>query len=186
MVASSRVALLVDRAKRGETEAFSELVTAHLRAVYLTALSVIGNPSDAEDVAQDAFFVAFERLETCREPERFSGWLLRIVRNRALNHLAARRVRDVSKIEADIAHENDKGDGNDFVLRKRLLEALTYISEVQREIVLLHDLEGWTHAEIADVLDLSESMCRQHLFCARRELRARLTFVASQEFENGK
>ena len=63
----------------------------------------------------------------------------------------------------------------DVVLRGHLLAALATLSSVQREVVLLHDLDGWTHAEIADALGISETNCRQHLFTARRALRAELT-----------
>ena len=59
-------------------------------------------------------------------------------------------------------------------LRRRLLDALETLSVPQREVVLLHDLEGWTHAEIAAALELSEVNCRQHLFTARRALRRQL------------
>jgi RNA polymerase sigma-70 factor (ECF subfamily) len=62
----------------------------------------------------------------------------------------------------------------DVVLRTHLLAALAELPQVQREIVLLHDLDGWTHAELAEALDLSEVNCRQQLFGARRALRAAL------------
>jgi RNA polymerase sigma-70 factor, ECF subfamily len=185
VLASSEVARLVNRVKEGESDAFSSLVAAHLRAAYVTALAVVGRPGDAEDVVQEAFLAAFEHIESCREPRRFPGWLLRIVRNRALNYLAARRVRDVVGIDADRAADRHSDQPADVGLRTQLLDALNVLTPTQREIVLLHDLEGWTHNEIADVLNLSELMCRQHLFTARRTLRARLAQIGSMEFKNG-
>src|SRR5262245_63986837 len=88
---------LVARALRGETAAFDVLVRRHLRAAYAVALAIVREPQEAEDVAQDAMVTAFERLETCREPERFAGWLLQVVRNRALNALERRRVRGAAR-----------------------------------------------------------------------------------------
>ena len=176
--ASTSVAELVTRARRGEASAFDQLVRRHLRAAYAVALAVLGRPSDAEDVAQEAFLVAIERLDQCREPDRFSGWLLEIVRTRALNALARRGRREGPELSDDDAAG---GDPVDVALRARLLEALAALTAVQREVVLLHDLEGWTHAEIAGALGLSEVNCRQHLFTARRALRGGLAALAPAE-----
>src|SRR5262245_40500466 len=84
---------LVRRACRGDGAAYEELVRRHLRAAIAVALAIVGSVADAEDLAQEAFLIAFERIETLREPERFSGFLLQIVRNRARNALDHRRVR---------------------------------------------------------------------------------------------
>jgi RNA polymerase sigma-70 factor (ECF subfamily) len=165
------VAELVRAARRGDAAATEQLIARHLRAAYAVALAVLGRPADAEDVAQDAFLVAIERLDECRDPARFSGWLVQIVRNRALHAVEKRKLRDPVDHEGEIvAHV----PASDVVLRGQLLAALATLTPVQREVVLLHDLDGWTHAEIADALGLSETNCRQHLFSARRALRARL------------
>jgi RNA polymerase sigma-70 factor (ECF subfamily) len=175
MVASD-VAALVTRAKHGDAAAFDQLVRLHLRAAYAVALAVMNRPSDAEDVAQDAFVAALERLDDCREPARFSGWLLAIVRHRALHALERRRHRDpVEDVDRSIAVA-----APDAMLRDRLLAALARLQPAQREVVLLHDLDGWTHAEIAAALGLSEVHCRQHLFTARRALRAELSSLAPE------
>ena len=165
------VAELVKRARKGDPAAFDELVRRHLRAAYAVALAVLGRPADADDVAQDAFMVALEKLDDCRDPARFSGWLVQIVRNRALHALEKRKLRDPSDDVADAPSHAAHGD---VVLRGQLLAALATLSPVQREIVLLHDLDEWTHAEIADALGLTETNCRQHLFTARRALRGAL------------
>lgn len=146
-----------------------------MRAAYAVALAVLGRPADAEDVAQEAFLVAIERLDRCRDPDRFSGWLLEIVRTRALNAVTRRARRsaddEVDEVDAPGAHPGLPGDSG---LRRRLLDALATLTVAQREVVLLHDLEDWTHAEIAEALALSEVNCRQHLFTARRALRRQL------------
>ena len=165
------VAELVRRARQGERAAFAALVRRHLRAAYAVALAVLGRPADAEDVAQDAFLVAFERLASCREPARFSGWLLTIVRHQALNALERRRIRAVTDDDVAAAADPAGSVTGDAVLRRRLLAALARLSPREREVVLLHDLEGWTHGDIAAALEISEVMSRQHLFQARRILR---------------
>ena len=172
------VAELVTRARKGETAAFEQLVRRHLRAAYAVALAVLGRPADADDVAQDSFVAALERLDDCREPARFSGWLLAIVRNRALNALDKRNRRDPSGEVTDLAANLPESDA---VMRRQLLAALATLSVPQREVVLLHDLDDWTHAEIAEALGLSEVNCRQHLFTARRALRTELSSLAPEK-----
>ncbi len=181
-MAESTVAELVRRAKRGETSAFDELARRHLRSAYAVALAVLGRPADADDVAQDAFIAALERIDDCRDPARFSGWLIRIVRNRALNALEKRKVRDADELDDHATHTTSFGD---VALRGHLLKALNNLSSIQREIVLLHDLDGWNHAELAEALGLSEVNCRQHLFTARRALRAELSALAPEEVRHG-
>jgi RNA polymerase sigma-70 factor (ECF subfamily) len=169
-------AILVERARRGEAEAFEALVRRHYRAAYAVALASLGSAMDAEDVCQDSFVRAIERLDGLRRPERFAAWLLQIVRNRARNYHNYRRVRSTTPLEAvstaseeDTARASEQSD-----LQEDLESALSELSEIQREIVLLHDMEGWKHREIAERLDMSEGMSRQHLMVARRTLRERL------------
>jgi len=166
-------AALVRRALRGEAAAFTDLARAFLRPAYSVALSILRRPMDAEDVAQDSFMKAFSSLDTCREPEHFAAWLFQIVRNRARNLLDGRRLRDAapdgSKI-LDFAGPTSPSAG----MREALLSALAELDEQKREVVLLHDLENWTHAEIAQALNISEVHSRQQLFRARQILRAKL------------
>jgi RNA polymerase sigma-70 factor (ECF subfamily) len=164
---------LVHRVQRGEEDAFTGLVRAFLRPAYSIALSVVGRPADAEDIAQEAFLKAFQSIDTCREPERFTAWLFQIVRNRARNFLDSRRLRDVAPAGAKIL-ELATVPSESAGIREALISALDDLEVEKREVVLLHDLEDWTHKEIAEVLDISEVHSRQHLFQARQILRAKL------------
>jgi RNA polymerase sigma-70 factor, ECF subfamily len=168
------MASLVVRAQDGDREAFATLTRAYLRPAYSVALAILGRPSDAEDIAQDSLLIAFERLSTCREPERFAGWLLQIVRNQARNALTSRRLRDVPAEDCSGELPGDPPVPEASTHRAQLLSALGKLTSIRREVVLLHDLEGWTHVEIAEALQISELMSRQHLFLARRELRQQL------------
>lgn len=163
---------LVARALRNDARATELLVRRHLRAAVAVAMAVLGDRAEAEDVAQDAMVVAFERLHTCREPDRFVGWLLRIVRHRALNARMRGKVHERS-VEQLAPSETAQAppDAERVGLRKRLLQGLQRLSPEQREVVVLHDLEGWTHGEIAEALEISEVMSRQHLFVARKAMR---------------
>ena len=174
---------LVGRARRGDTEAFGALVGRYMRAAYAVALSVTRKHEDAEDAAQESFLVALERLDECRSPERFAGWLMTIVRNRSRNLLRREALRDSDPVPETASH---RGPAPDRVterreLRGRLMDALAELPDVQREIVLLHDLEGWKHREIAERLDLPSGTVRSHLHFARKELRRILGAVLESE-----
>jgi RNA polymerase sigma-70 factor (ECF subfamily) len=175
---------LVHRAQRGEADAFTGLVRSYLRSAYTIALSVVGRPADAEDVAQEAFLKAFKSLDTCREPEHFAAWLFQIVRNRARNLLDSRRLRDVPPEGAKIL-EFVTATPESVGMREALLSALADLDEEKREVVLLHDLENWTHKEIAEALDISEVHSRQHLFKARQILRTKLGDELPQQGNEG-
>jgi RNA polymerase sigma-70 factor, ECF subfamily len=166
-------AVLVRRAIAGDTRAFSELVRRYQRAAYLVALGVTRRHEDAEDVAPEAFVVALERLEECRDPDRFAGWFTTIVKNRARNLLRRENLREGEPVPFHVPstlpgpdRETERSD-----LRGRLSEAMDRLSPLQREVVLLHDLEGWKHREIAERLEMPSGTVRSHLHFARRRLR---------------
>ncbi len=174
---------LVARARLGDEVAFGELVARYRRPAYTVALSIVGRHEDAEDVAQESFLVAIERLDDCRKPDRFAGWLLTIVRNRARNLMRKRAVRVTEEIPFDapaggLGPEREAELGE---LREALRRAVGTLSTVQREILLLHDLEGWKHREIAERLELPAGTVRSHLHFARKELRERLRPVHQPE-----
>ena len=167
---------LVRQARRGDERAFGLLVQKYQRAAYSVALSVTGKHEDAEDAAQESFMVALERLDECRNPERFAGWLMTIVRNRSRNLIRRLSLRDTDQIPVGAQSSRPGPDRvtETSELRGQLKEALDELSDVQREIVLLHDLEGWKHREIAERLDLPSGTVRSHLHFARKALRKAL------------
>ena len=167
---------LVIQARSGDGACFGELVGRYQRPAYCVALSVTGRHQDAEDAVQESFMVALERLEECRNPARFAGWLLAIVRNRSRNLIRRESLRTGDEIPASASSSGPSPAraADMSALRGRLAEALNTLSEVQREIVLLHDLEGWKHAEIADRLGMPSGTVRSHLHFARKALRIQL------------
>jgi RNA polymerase sigma-70 factor (ECF subfamily) len=164
---------LVGRVRLGDLGAADVLLRRYLRSCRAVALAVTGSEADADDACQDAFVTAMERIDGCRDPARFGAWLLQIVRNRARNLLRREKVRRSEPLEenvaaaassAAIALELDE-------LRERLRAALATLPDIQREVVLLYDLEGWKHEEIAGLLELPQGTVRSHLHHARRQLR---------------
>ncbi|HUH12212.1 MAG TPA: RNA polymerase sigma factor [Longimicrobiales bacterium] len=166
-------ARLVERARDGDDRAFEHLVRRHLRAAHAVAFSLTGERADAEDVCQDAFIAALERLEKCREPDRFRSWLLAIVRNRAHNFRRHSSLRQGPPVHPGTP-SRERGPAaaaEDRLLRERLMDAMTRIPETHRQVVLLHDLEGWPHKDIGETLGITEGSSRVYLHKARRALR---------------
>jgi RNA polymerase sigma-70 factor (ECF subfamily) len=164
---------LVLRARKGEDVAFGLLVRRYQRPAYAVALSVIGRHEDAEDAAQESFLVALDRLDKCRSPERFGGWFMTIVRNRSKNLIRRESLRDMDEIPLGTRSRIPTPDRTveAVELSGILGRALDDLPEVQREVVLLHDLEGWKHREIAQRLDIPCGTVRSHLHFGRKSLR---------------
>lgn len=183
--ASASDAYLVRKAQAGDSQAFGVLVGRYMRAAYAVSLSVTGRHDDAEDAAQEAFMVALARLEDCRDPDRFAGWLMTIVRNRARNLVRREVLRDTDVVPETAAARGrtPEKEAEHTELRERLVAALGRLPEIQREIVLLHDLEGWRHREIAEHLGIPSGTVRSHLHFARKSLRrnADLAQVAADQ-----
>ena len=170
-------AALVARARGGDGGAFETLVRRHLRSAYAVALAQLGEEADAQDAVQDAFVTALKRIEECRKPDQFGSWLMSIVRNRARDHRRYRAVRDALPLDSasQAADRADPSrDAENAELRTDLLGAMDTLTELQREVILLYDMEGWSHKEIGLRLGISDGSARVHLFNARRALRERL------------
>jgi RNA polymerase sigma-70 factor (ECF subfamily) len=164
---------LVHSVRRGDPHAVGRLLERYLRACRAVALAVTGSEADADDVCQEAFVIAIERIDQCREPEKFGKWLLQIVRNRGRNLVRAHAGRRTVPLDdrAPAPNPSPALEVERLELRDRLLAALGELPEQHREVVLLHDLEGWKHREIGVRLGLPEGTVRSHLHHARRRLR---------------
>jgi RNA polymerase sigma-70 factor (ECF subfamily) len=162
-------------------------VRRHYRAAFAVALAVLGEIADAEDVAHDALVRAGARLSECKQPDRFAAWLVAIARNLAIKARSTRARREAAPLgHATAASADDSARSlADAELRRELLEALAALTPEQREVLLLHDLDGWPHAHIALAIGTSEGMSRQHLFNARRKLRDALGLELWKEYRDG-
>jgi RNA polymerase sigma-70 factor (ECF subfamily) len=174
-------AALVARALAGDAAAVTALVRRHLPAAYAVARAVVDDPADAEDVCQDVFAALLGRLDECRPAATFRAWLLRSVRNRAISMRRWRRVRAAAPLGTAPGEADVPAPGADPLaaaeraeLRARLAAALATLTAVQRTVVVLYDVEGWDHREIAGLLGVAEATSRAALSRGRRRLRAEL------------
>lgn len=163
---------VLDAARQGSREAFAEIVGHYFRLAFTTALSIVQDTADAEDVVQDAFVRSWQRLAQCRDAAALGGWLRSVVRSVALNHIERERVRTAAPLGSDTpGGESPAADLERAMLRSRLTDAMGGLTPVQREVLLLYDLEGFRHAEIAELVGVSELMSRRHLSNARQRMR---------------
>lgn len=180
---SADVADVVARAKEGDRQAFSELVRRYQRRVYATAYQILGNHSDADDVAQDAFVRAYRGLPRFDGRADFFTWLYRITVNTSLNHLRSRkRAAALWKDTRDLA-DDDPGTGYDRTPRQwaemseRLRATFTAISELSatlRITLVLATVQGLPYRDIAEILGIPEGTVAWRVNEARRQVRAKL------------
>ena len=164
---------LVARVRTGDREAAEALAVRHLPASRAIALALLGQVADAEDVSQEAFLIAMRDLRHCRDPARFGAWLAQIVRNRARDLLRVRTVRIAIPVElVDLPTEATQLESAGLAeSRETLLKALAQLDEAHREALLLHDMEGWKHREIAELMGLPAGTVRSHVHHARNRMR---------------
>jgi RNA polymerase sigma factor (sigma-70 family) len=158
-------------ARRGEPAALSQLYRRHAATAYSLALRITGHPDRAEDVVQDAFLRAFEGLGGFRGDAPFGAWLRRVVVNMAIDRLRAERrlLSDPDRIDALTA------DSVGFDRPLDTLGLLARLAPAARTVLVLHDLEGYSHAEIAHACGHSESWSKSVLSRARARLQSWLT-----------
>lgn len=174
---------LVAAAKRGDKQAFEELVLLHQRQVLAVAQRITNNREDAEDVAQESFQKVFLHLETFQEKSQFSTWLTRITINEAIMLLRGRRR--VFEALPETANDGAKSNSDAFVdqgpspeescwqrERKQLLtKAIDRLSPITRKTILLRDIEERSVEETAQILDTSIGAVKARVFHGRRRLR---------------
>lgn len=167
---------LVARAQQGDRAAFAALVRAHQDEVYTLARRLVGDPHMASDVAQEALIRAWKALPKFRGDARLSTWLYRITVNTAWTHKDRAKRRRTTSIDqyTDVAAPRDGGHpevaGENLELRGRLRDALDRLPEGQRQVVVMKDIYGWSHAEIAETMNISVTAAKVRLHRARARM----------------
>lgn len=167
---------LVARARRGDVTAFDALVRRHLPGALVAAERLVGDRSDAEDLVQDAFLRALDRLPLLDPARSFGPWFFTLLRNQGINQLRAKKVRYTEPEPFDAASSDALPDEEmeRTEVRERFDAALSALTPRQREIVMLFEVEGWKGSEIAEHLGLTPENVRWHLHQAKKSLRVAL------------
>jgi RNA polymerase sigma-70 factor (ECF subfamily) len=175
-------AQLIARAQRGDEDAFAALFEAHKRRVYSLCLRMTGNTAEAEDLTQEAFLQLYRKISTFRGESAFSTWLHRLAVNVVLMHLRKKGLQQISLDEVDTSQDEPvKRDyGSDdrrltgSVDRIGLQNAIADLPPGYRTVFVLHDVEGYEHNEIAEIMNCSVGNSKSQLHKARMKLRERL------------
>ncbi len=167
---------LVAKALAGERDAFGVLVERYAPQARRVARAVLGDPDDADDAAQDGFLSALVKLGLYAVRRPFGPWLMRIVANAATDRRRRRTVRRAEPLDTALVGGGPRPDAAAVrsELGDRLRSALAELPERRRTAVVLFDVEGYSHAEIAGILGIPEGTVRSEVFHARRRLRTLL------------
>ena len=168
---------LVRASAGGDAAAFESLYRRHASRVHGVILRLVGHQhSRAEDLTQEAFVRAWQALPAFRFESAFGTWLHRLAANTALMELRARRGRPVPDGDEDAIDAIGVPDsaGHTTALSMDLEQAVAGLPPRARAVLVLHDVEGWKHEEIAEALDMAVGSSKAQLHRARRLLRTRL------------
>ena len=163
---------LVQAVLDGHCEAFAPLVTRHRRAACAAAARVIGDLHDAEDAAQEAFMVAYQRLGTLRKASAFGSWVVRIAHRQAMDMVRKNKKESSAQLEPGAYH--DEHDGRLDEVSQRLLAAVMALPDHERAPVILRSWEDYSLQEIAEMTGCSVGTVSKQLTRAYARLRRQL------------
>ena len=168
---------LIRRVQAGEKDAYGELVRTYQQPAYYSALALLGSHDEAMDCSQQAFIRAWQAIRRFDAGRSFFTWYYRILRNLCLNRLRDRAAQarpfsamtplfDVASTDDDPAQDTDRA-----LLRDRVRTALEALRSEEREIIVLRDFDGYSYAEIADLLEIPHGTVMSRLYYARKHLK---------------
>lgn len=180
-------AALIALCKKGDVDAFEELISQHQTKVLNTAFAMLGNREDAYDAAQEVFLKVFNSIDKFCGQSSFSTWLYRVTINVCLDELRKRKRHSegVVSISADEAGDfgelqiADTGAGPPELIeltevRQTVLKAIQSLDEQHRTVIILRELYGLNYKQIADILSCSLGTVKSRISRARRDLKKRL------------
>jgi len=190
--AKATEAQAIERAKQGDEAAFEVLYHLHKRRVYSLCLRMVSNPAQAEDLAQEAFLQLFRKIGTFRGESAFSTWLPRMTVNVVLLNLRKKGLPLVSleeTMETDEESPRKELGAQDLKLtgsidRLQLQRAIEKLPPGYKTVFVLHDVEGFEHNEIAEMVGCSIGNSKSQLHKARLKLRDYLKFMRAEKAEN--
>jgi RNA polymerase sigma-70 factor (ECF subfamily) len=178
---------MVERARRGDEAAYTELVRRYQRKALAVATGMLHDPDEARDVCQEAFLRAHKNLATFEGDAQFFTWLYRIIMNLCIDCIRKRRGQ---RVEFDEAVGDDAGDPtgitpkrlgfdpqralHDKELRRELLSALERLSPTHRAVLIMREVDGLSYQEMADTVGCSIGTVMSRLFHARKKMQRML------------
>jgi len=181
----------VQLAAQGDVAAFEEIYRSHHRRVFNQCLRMTRNVSEAEDLTQDVFLQLYRKLKTFRGESAFTTWLHRLTMNVVLMHFRKTAVRpdqrsDRIPEQLELASRGAGSESSVILNRIYLDEALQQLSPGYRAVLILHDVEGYEHNQIGEILGCAVGTSKSQLHKARKKLRRLLKKRATQGARVGK
>jgi RNA polymerase sigma-70 factor (ECF subfamily) len=185
---------LIERARSGDDSAFNQIVFAYRKRILGTIARLIGRPEDVEDVGQEVFLRLYYSLDQLRTKEVFEPWLYRLTVNAAYDYLRRQRRRpehrmsDLSEQQVMLADAAAGGKRNDeerhkVKVRETVQELLKSVSEEDRALLILKEVEGLSLKELEQVYKVNENALKVRLFRARQRV---LKAFEAKAFEDNK
>ena len=167
---------LAKKAADGDGKAFEELYRRHYRRVYALTLRMMSNPTEAEDMTQEVFLQLFNKIGMFRGESAFTTWLHRMTVNQVLMHFRKKSTRselltDEGETPVQIVKGTENPGAAPVIDRIGLENALKQLPNGYRTVFVLHDVEGYEHYEIAEMLGIAEGTSKSQLHKARLKLR---------------
>ena len=182
---------LIEQCRSGRAAAFNELVERHQDRLFASLYKMLGNADEAQDAVQDAFILAFQKLETFSGRSAFSTWLYRVAVNAAFSQKRREKRRPQSLSTASGCRGIDPTDQSpasdpaapleQMETQRKVNEALQGLSEEFRAALVLKEIDGFRYDEIAEILDIPIGTVRSRIFRAREELREKLRSLLAAE-----
>jgi RNA polymerase sigma-70 factor, ECF subfamily len=164
---------LVARCRAGDVEAFETLYREHAARLYTLASRMAGSPDDGEDLLQEIFLQAYRKLASFKGDSSIGTWLYRLALNHCLDYVRSRRAK-MNKLTETLDAETsfEPTARRDMPIARMDLErAVERLPEGCREAFVLHDVEGFDHKEVAELLGIAEGTSKSQVFKARMKLR---------------
>ena len=171
----------IHKAQEGDAAAFESIYRLHSRHIYSLCLRMIRNQAEAEDLTQDVFLRVFRKIQTFRGESAFSTWLHRLAINVVLMHLRKKRLPAAQLEETTRTKEESVAAGSDagrpdvllagMIDRVNLKRAVEQLPPAHKIVFVLHDVQGYGHQEIAEIMNTSVGASKGQLHRARRRLR---------------
>jgi RNA polymerase sigma-70 factor (ECF subfamily) len=171
---------LLTRCRRGDSTAFDEIYGRHASRLYNLAFRMVGNAADAEDLLQEIFLTAFRKLDTFKGESALGTWLYRLGMNQCLDYLRSRTARMGQATreldEDETSWQIARSDIPELLIGRVDLErAIQLLPEGCRAAFLLHDVEGFDHGQVGEILGIAEGTSKSQVHKARLRLRALLS-----------
>ncbi len=161
---------LVEQCKTGNSSAQYELYSLYVDAMFNVGLRFLGNTEDAEDIVQDSFVDAFKKLHSFKYESSFGAWLKRIVINKSINHLRAKRIAVVPIADHEFHLAEEEPVEAEAVDVKKVQLGIAQLPDGYRQIISLYLIEGYDHVEIGEILGVSTSTSKSQYHRAKKKL----------------